>query len=376
MRILMICPSLQIRSEWLFTLINNLKEDIAYVATNEINLERIDLPQQNLNPLYSKIIRRIDEGLNQKYIYTAILNGLEQNFNTTINYVHFLSFAVNFKNFIFNSTSPTLIHCHGKDIMWDLKKIESGEDYHSDAYFRDVKELAKHAFFIANSNFTRNQLLKMGIEKSKIFINHFGIELKEKSKNPTDNIFRILYLGRLVDFKGPLETIDAFEKSCDLGLKGELIIAGGGELEDKCKEKIEKSKYRSNIQMLGWVDKAQAQSLYNKCDIFTAHNKIDSYTNQVEAFGVTIIEAMSYGLPVVTGRSGGVSDSVVNGETGYLIEPGNIDTHAKTFLDLYRNKDLRDRLSKNSRARIKNYFCLQKEKEGLQNIINQTIQNY
>lgn len=366
---------MQIRSEWLFTLINNLSDDIACIATNETNAERIDLPQQSLNPFYSKIIRRLGEGLNQKYTYTSILNGLEDNYDTSINYVHFLSFAVNFKNFILNSANPTIIHCHGKDIMWDLKKFETGENYHPDAYFQDVKELGKHAFFIANSNFTRNQLLKMGIEKSRIFINHFGVELKEESKNIKDNIFRILYLGRLVDFKGPLETIKAFEKACEMGLEGELIMAGGGELEEKCREEVKNSKYKTNIKMIGWVDKEKAEDLYNKCDIFTAHNKIDSFTNQVEAFGVTIIEAMSYGLPVVTGRSGGVSDSVVHERTGYLIEPGDIDSHADILLNLYKSKELRARLGKNSKARIKNNFSLEKEKKELQNIIKQTIHN-
>ena len=79
MRIMMICPSLQIRSEWMFTLINNLKEDITCVATNEPNFERIDLPQHSLNPFYSKIIRRLGEGINQQYTYTNILKGLEKN---------------------------------------------------------------------------------------------------------------------------------------------------------------------------------------------------------------------------------------------------------------------------------------------------------
>lgn len=374
MRILFICPSLQIHSTWLFTLIENLYDGVVCIATNKIDLERIRIPQRSLNPMNARLIRRIDERLNQKFTYPQILGKLEQDYGTSVNYFHFLSFAANYKEFIFKSSRPTIIHCHGKDIMWDLKKFGSGENFHNKQYFKDVKELGEHAFFIANSNFTKSQLLKVGISESKIFINHFGVEVKGRNEKPDNTVFRILYLGRLVDFKGPLETIEAFEKACDLGLNGELIIAGGGELEKRCREKLENSKYKGRIKLLGWVDKDQAEKLYSTSDIFTAHNKKDNFTNQVEAFGVTIIEAMAHGLPVITGKCGGVTDSVVHKETGYLIEPGNIEEHAKILFELYKNKSHREYLGKKAKERVIGYFNPKNEKSRLKKILKQIVQ--
>ncbi|TRO65111.1 glycosyltransferase family 4 protein [Christiangramia sabulilitoris] len=370
MKLLMLFPSLKIKSEWIFRLIENLGGSIAVIGTNEINTERIKTDQLNINPFYSKILRRINEDLNSNFTYPTILLKAEKKENTNINYIHFIGYAIKFKTFIRKSKNPTLIHCHGKDVMWDLKDIRTGIPVHPPEYFKSLEELSKDVYFIANSQFTRKQLLKKGVDESRIFINHFGIEIKEKLITPINNkTFKILYLGRLVDFKGPLETIEAFERACQLGLKGELLIAGGGEMEDQCREKINQSKYKDRIKLLGWVNKEEAETLYQQCNIFTAHNKVDAYTNQVEAFGVTIIEAMSFGLPVVTGKCGGVEDSVVDGVTGFLIEPGDIGGHAEKLIQLYNDFDLRSRLSANSVDRIKDHFSLEKERNGLENII-------
>lgn len=369
MKILMVCHSLQIRSEWLFRLIDNFKDNIGCIAANETNNERVSIDQKSLNPFYTKLIRRANEAINQKFIYPKILKGIEEKYHTDLNYFHFLSFAVNFLEFIKKSNSPTLIHCHGKDVMWDLKKFKTGNPFHSQKYFEKVKEVSNIAYFIANSNSTKNQLLKIGIPDSRIFINYFGIEAKEIVNKNEKSPFKILFLGRLVDFKGPRETIKAFELACERGLKGELLIAGGGELEKECQELAENSKYRTSIKMLGWVDKENAEKLYNSCDVFTAHNKKDINTNQIEAFGVTIIEAMSYGIPVVTGKCGGVEDSIVHGETGYLFEPGDVDTQADYFLELYQNKDLRNELGMGGEKRVNEFFSLEKEKKGLEDII-------
>jgi glycosyltransferase involved in cell wall biosynthesis len=373
MKILFIVHSLQIKSEWLFRLIGNLHQDIECIATNEPNLDRVHSSQKSLNPLSIKLVRKIDEKLNKKYFYPLILKKIQTKYSTEVNYVHFIGFAIKIQNFILNSKNPTIIHCHGKDIMWDLIDAKTRLPIHSNRYFSDLKNLVNNAYFLANSTFTRNQLLKQGVTPDRIFINYFGIDVKPEINKTENKSFKILYLGRLVDFKGPLEVILAFEKACDMGMKGELIIAGGGEMEQACRKLIMCSIYKDNIRLIGWVDAIQANELYENSDIFTAHNKKDKYTNQVEAFGVTIIEAMSHGLPVITGNSGGVSDSVVNEVTGYLIDSGNVDDHAKKFYKLYKDKKLRQKMGAEARRRVKEMFSPEKELENFYKIVK-TVQ--
>ncbi len=371
MKILFFCPSLKIRSEWMFRLIENFQEEIGCIVTNEPNIDRVILPQKSINPIQAKILRKIEEQLNVFYTYPYILNNLEKKYNTSVNYIHFLGFARNFKEFIINSSNPTIIHCHGKDIMWDLKDFSNGKYLHDALYFKFLDDIKDKVYFIANSHFTKNQLLDKGVPEKRIFINHFGIKQNDNFNPKSSKIFRILYLGRLVDFKGPLETIEAFNIASAAGMNAELIIAGRGEMEEKCRVLIDKSPFKSQIVLKGWVDNNGAELLYSSCDLFTAHNKIDDYTNQVEAFGVTIIEAMSHGLPVITGKCGGVEDSIINGETGYLVEPGNIEEHAEKFLKLYKDISLRKKLGENAQKRARDHFSFTKEKQGLQYILNE-----
>ncbi len=375
MKILLLFPSLRIHSEWIYRLINNLENSIACIATNDINKERIRNDQVSTNPLFSKFVRKINEDLNSSFTYYQILSKIEEKYKTNVNYFHFIGFAIKFKKFIKNSDQPTLIHCHGKDIMWDLKDRKTGEPFHSEEYFQDLQEIAGKAYFIANSNFTKNQLLAKGIPAARIFINHFGIEPPMDFEKKENKIFKILYLGRLVDFKGPIETISAFEMASEMGMDAELIMAGGGEMEDQCRQRINQSKYKDRIKLLGWVDFDKARDLFKSADIFTAHNKKDRYTNQVEAFGVSILEAMSYGVPVITGDCGGVSDTVINGFNGYLIKPEDISEHAFTFVKLYQEKKKLKELGDNARLTTIRDFSVEKEKQGLKNILSIVSKN-
>jgi glycosyltransferase involved in cell wall biosynthesis len=175
----------------------------------------------------------------------------------------------------------------------------------------------------------------------------------------------ILYLGRLIDCKRPDLVIKAFELACDKGLKGNLTIAGDGPLRDSCESLRVRSRYSERIQMLGAVDEQTAERLREKADVFTLHNMRGPMTRQEEALGVAAIEAMSSALPVVSARSGGISEVVVDGETGILVRPGDVDAHAEGFLKLASDPALRRRLGVAGWRRARTVFSLEKERSYL-----------
>ncbi|MCH8923254.1 MAG: glycosyltransferase, partial [Planctomycetes bacterium] len=69
------------------------------------------------------------------------------------------------------------------------------------------------------------------------------------------------------------------------------------------------------------------ERLRAEADIFTAHNCTGPITRQEEAFGVSIVEAMAAGLPVVSGRSGSLPEIVEDRVDGILVEPGDREAH-------------------------------------------------
>lgn len=269
--------------------------------------------------------------------------------------VHYLTTAIALYSVLSSLSGRVFIHCHGHDVTWG-RRYERFPLLPAQGpfYKKSVKRLSKIFKFIANSLATKNKLLEIGVAEKSININYLSVDVDEifpVEKVRSEEV-GILYLGRLTDFKGPTETIIAFEKAKDAGLKGTLTMAGGGHLFKQCVSMAKASPYSSDIKIIGPVSRDVAIELYAASDIFTAHNKRSKKTGQEEAFGVSIIEAMSAGLAVVTGRSGGVVETVLDGETGLLFEPEDVQAHADCLVELYRNREFCSDLGANGRSRI------------------------
>ena len=89
----------------------------------------------------------------------------------------------------------------------------------------------------------------------------------------------------------------------------------------------------------------------------------------VETFGLTIIEAMAYGVPVIAPPVGGPAEIVTNNKEGYLISSKNIYEIAEKIIFLSKNHDVMIRLSKNALKRSK-YFSEKKFQEGILKVLN------
>lgn len=265
------------------------------------------------------------------------------------------------------------IHCHGHDITWD-RKVEKMPiiPAHGPFYKSRAVALDGSISIIANSNFSKDTLIQAGFSEKNILVNYLSVDCDELVPNyeACNEKVRILYLGRLIDCKGPLETIKAFELACDKGLIATLDIVGDGPLFDKCVKAKNNSPYKNSIIIHGRADRQEVMGFYSRADIFTAHNKKSLRTGQEEAFGVTIIEAMAAGLPVVTGASGGVKESIVTDETGFLFLPGSITAHSNLLLRLALSADLRRSMGAKGRRRVKHQFDIKNDEMKIRSILN------
>lgn len=288
---------------------------------------------------------------------------------TEIIFIHFIGPAIQFMDELISPKKKLVIHCHGSDVFWDTTNID-GSPFHPSDYISKIHKILPNTIFIANSEFTKQQLLKIKVPESKIRLKYFGVPIKEKVvKDCFKQIINILYLGRLTDFKNPDIVIKSFILACDNGLNANLVIAGDGELRITCEILKRQSKYSERIKILGAVDYFNAEKLYQWADIYTMHNTIGTLSNNQETFGVSIIEAMSFGLPVITADSGAISEIIINNVTGIVVEPFNIMQHADAFIQLADNGLLRAEMSKAARERVRKHFTLQQEKETLLEIL-------
>jgi colanic acid/amylovoran biosynthesis glycosyltransferase len=254
------------------------------------------------------------------------------------------------------------IHVHGGDT----------EDFQDDIYWERLRELSQHCIILSNSEHVSDRLIKRGIAPERIILKYLGVEIpNEKSKHHYKvQDITVLHLGRLVDCKSPDRTIMAFDRACENGLQGQLIIAGDGPLLVTCQLFRARSRFSDRIHLLGAVSKEQATKLFSDADIFTLHAITGEITGQSEAFGVSIVEAMAASLPVVTCPVGGIVEIVIPGHTGILTTPGSIAEHADALLTLANDPNLRNVMGNAGRQRVYEKFSVENEKQMLLQILN------
>jgi glycosyltransferase involved in cell wall biosynthesis len=157
-----------------------------------------------------------------------------------------------------------------------------------------------------------------------------GVDLPERVGEEADPP-EVLYAGRLSREKGVLELVEA---AGDLN----LVVAGDGPLRDR-------------VPMArGFVPPAELAELYARAAVVAC-------PSHREGFGVACLEAMAHGRPVVASGVGGLLDLVVNGETGIVVEPGNVPALRAALERLLADRDLRRRLGDAGRQRAAEHFA-------------------
>lgn len=136
---------------------------------------------------------------------------------------------------------------------------------------------------------------------------------------------RLLFVGRIDNVKGIFDVLDCLYKyKQQLQNRVELHIAGVGD-GDRFQKMVSDYGLSSVVIQHGWVDGKKKEELFSSSDIFI-------HPSHFESFGISILEAMSYGLPVITTLIGGIPDFFEDGKNGVAVSPGNIDEIYKAIL--------------------------------------------
>ncbi len=374
-KILVLQPNYNAISEvWLNRMTEQLQDYIIAIWANNPseNQWKNKIPVFNLlKPRYSifeRVLRRINPRI-ATLPRVLIEKQMAYWFITSdIVLIHYITTAVEFINVVKKNKKNFFVHVHGYDIFLNTTDI-NGQLCFSPDYEQKILELSNYVTFIANSEYTKKKILSVGISESKVKIKYFGVpnqELKLKKENKTINI---LFLGRLVDFKRPDIVIKAFIRACEKGMDGQLMVAGDGEFRVTCELLKRESVFSDRITMLGAVNYLQAEELYKWADIYSMHSSMGIFSNNEEAFGVSMIEAMSYGLPVVTANGGAVNEVVENGVTGVIVKQNDIEAHADAFLTFYKNRELLFEMGQNAQMVQQKKFSLLQEQQQLFEIL-------
>ncbi len=169
-------------------------------------------------------------------------------------------------------------------------------------------------------------------------------DLSEPEKDPNSKI--ILTVARIYPRKGQIYVLEALGK-LSLKERAETVywIVGPANRKHYLKRLVTYAKRHGiNIKIFGEVTEEELTQIYQQADIFAMTSV--PYKRSIEGFGLSYLEASSFGLPVVGFRFGGVSEAVKDGETGLLCDQRDTDSLAKNLHKLLNNKSLRESIGR------------------------------
>ena len=163
-----------------------------------------------------------------------------------------------------------------------------------------------------------------------------------------DELVKVVFLGRLYPDKGWNFTLDALKtlsQQMDLS-KIAIVVAGDGPMRQEIATEL--SKLTSNFYLLGRVVPKDVPALLSNCDLHVT-------TSEKETRGLTILEALAAGIPVIAPRSGGVIENIQDGSNGFLYTPGDRQDFASKLKTLVEDRSLRQKMGDRTRTSVIEY---------------------
>jgi phosphatidylinositol alpha-1,6-mannosyltransferase len=111
-----------------------------------------------------------------------------------------------------------------------------------------------------------------------------------------------------------------------------LEIVGAGVEAGRLRALVEDLDLQRYVSFRGEVDDANLRSFYQHCDVFVLANR--QVGTDLEGFGMVLLEAQACATPVIAGSSGGTSEALVDGKTGFVVDCANVEALADRIVDL------------------------------------------
>ena len=182
---------------------------------------------------------------------------------------------------------------------------------------RPIGRVYRDVPFEAISESTAEDLAARGIARSRIAVIHPGIDTEFYTPDSSQRspVPLVVYLGRLKRYKRVDLIIKAF--AALRHPTAQLAIAGSGDHREALERLAASLDLGDRVKFLGFISEPQKVALLRSAWVL-------AFTSPKEGWGITNLEAAACATPVVASSSPGLRESVVNGETGYLVPHGNV----------------------------------------------------
>lgn len=248
---------------------------------------------------------------------------------------------------------PYVILCHGNDLHYSINNwIDRVTSY---PLFHNA------SLILCNSYATAERVRRKGYQ-GEVEILHPGVDLEKfrpnleisaiTQKYHLDGRRVILSVSRLVKRKGHEDVLRALTSVIKQIPAILYLIAGQGEEEVPLRRLVAELNLEQYVVFAGYVKQDFLPALYCACDVFVMPSFEQDGGNDYEGFGIVFSEANACGKPVIGGRSGGMGDAIIDGETGLLVDPHNSEEIAEAIIKILTSWKVAQNLAENGRRRV------------------------
>jgi phosphatidylinositol alpha-1,6-mannosyltransferase len=245
------------------------------------------------------------------------------------------------------SKKPYLVYVHGLDVLQG--RLSTWKKFWIKVILHQADTI------VANSSFVKESVLKkynVDAKKFRVVYPKVDVAAMEPTVDKLAPVAKpagvkiILSVGRLVRRKG----FDMVIRALALLHDCQYWIVGDGPDRERLELLVKKYNLENKVKFLGSIPNPQIYQYYKACDVFVMPcREIDG---DVEGFGIVFLEAAAFGKPVIAGRSGGAPEAVIDGVTGLLVNPLDIDDIAQAMVKLLTNEALALKLGEQGYRRV------------------------
>ena len=255
---------------------------------------------------------------------------------------------------------PLIVHFHGHDAHREPDVRPYTERY---------RELFAYAFRIVSvSRLMTDALIRMGADPAKIVYNPYGPR-EYFFGSQSDYRKTFLAVGRFTDIKAPHLTIAAFKLLLEECPEARLVMVGDGPLRESCMSLARSWGIADRVSFPGALRHAAVLPLFAQARGFVQHSVTPSY-GDAEGTPVAILEAGAAGLPVVSTRHAGITDAVLDGQTGLLVEERDVVGMKNGMRRLVEDEEVCRTMGEAARAHVRKNYSLRRHIECLQGLID------
>tara|TARA_B100000780_G_scaffold270579_1_gene230537 strand:+ start:467 stop:1558 length:1092 start_codon:yes stop_codon:yes gene_type:complete len=211
---------------------------------------------------------------------------------------------------------------------------------------RMKKVFKKTKFIIANSKYTKDLAINLGLDENKIHIINPGtdypIKVEQDEEAKAKEIFgsafpRIITVARLDKRKSHQNILMTIKNLIPIYPDIKYVCIGNGDE----KNSLEKLKIQLGLErqvvFFPRIEEKLKVALLNEANLFLMPSIV--YKKSVEGFGISFVEAGSYGTGSIGGIAGGEADAIENGKTGYLCDGNDLNSIYETVVKFFQNEN-------------------------------------